>query len=386
MTLYGRCEVANRRYLRDVNVKRTIRERVGENMKVVHITPYYPPCIGGIARFVSGVVEHIGSSAEVQVISQEGKTSKDVRILPVGKGRFIIKVNNLLRRMAPDVVHCHSHWHMLAPAVIYKRFNKEVKIFFTFHTEPPEEKRGIKSNIFGRLLSNCDAVTFVSEALKETIGSQVEIHSKQEVIYPGVSDGNISEKEGENFAKAHGAVGSSPILVFIGLLEWKKKVEGVRILLGAVDLLRREFPSLMLLVVGDGSRRGELEEVISDLNLSDNVRITGLVDNVLIPLSLGDFYVHISLQEGLPQSLLEAMSLGKPIVASKVGGIPEIVSHLETGILVESEESAIASALEGLLRDPDLSAKLGNNAKGFVESNLSWERIGKEFLELYTSS
>ncbi len=377
--------MASERFLPDVKVRGVLGQQVGEKMRIVHITPYYPPCKGGIARFVSGVVEHTGDSVKVQVVSQEGKTSKDVVVFPTGKGRFIIKAHNLLKKVVPDVVHCHSHWHMLAPAIIYKRFNKEVKVFFTFHTEPPEQKRGLKGNIFGKLLSNCDVVTFVSKALRETIGRQIEIRSKQEVIYPGVSTKDFSEESSEDFAREHGVIGKSPILVSVGLLEWKKKVEGIRIMLGAVDLLRRKFPSLMLLIVGDGSRRGELEEAISNLNLSDNVRITGLVDNVFIPLSLADFYVHISLQEGLPQSLLEAMSLGKPVVASKVGGIPEVISHLKTGILVESEENAIASALERLLSDSDSSAQLGKNAKEFVISNLSWERIGREFLDLYTS-
>jgi glycosyltransferase involved in cell wall biosynthesis len=355
-------------------------------MKVVHITPYYPPSIGGIARFVSGVVENTSVSADVQVISEEGGASENATIIPGGKGRFIIRVLSLLKKIEPDIVHCHSHWHMLAPAVVYKRFNKRVKVIFTFHTEPPEQKKGIKNRVFGRLLSNCDAVTFVSKALQETISSQLEINARQDVIYPGVSEGDLPEKDIEEFAEEFGTTGRFPILVFIGLLEWKKKVEGVKILLSAVESIRKDLPSVKLLIVGDGSRRAELEKTISDLNLSDIVTITGLVDNVLVPLSLSDLYVHISLQEGLPQSLLEAMSLGKPVVASRIGGMPEVVIDGITGILVQPDKSAVASGISSLLSDKRLAARLGEQAREFAMSNLSWEKIGANFLSLYSSS
>ena len=272
---------------------------------------------------------------------------------------------------------------MLAPALVYKRFHKKVRMIFTFHTEPPEQRMRARHNIFGRLLSKCDAVTYVSEALREKISSQIKIGSKQVVVYPGVEGRTVTEEELGNFIEAYDTRRRFPILVFVGLLEWKKKVQGIKVLLAAVADIREKYPSLKLLIVGDGSRRQELEETIANLNLSENVAITGLVDNVFVPLTACDIYTHISLQEGMPQSLLEAMSLGKPVIASNVGGIPEVVKDGESGLLVEPREDDVVTALSILLENPEKSAELGRRAKDVLLTDFSWERIAKDFEKLY---
>lgn len=354
-------------------------------MKIVHITPYFPPCKGGIARIVSGFVEHVDAAESVHVISREGKPSEKVSVLNLGKGRFIVKAIELLRKTDPDVVHCHSHWHMLAPALVHRRFHKKAKVLFTFHTEPLELSTGIKSRLFERMLARCDAVTYVSKALRERINSRIRIQTRQNVIYPGVEAATLDEEGLEGFVEEFGTRGRTPLLVFVGLLEWKKKVQGIKILLRAVATVRERHPSIKLLIVGDGSRRGEVEEAISDLNLSDSVTITGLVDDVFIPLSLCDIYVHISLQETLGQSVLEAMSLGKPVIASNIGGMPEIVNDGANGILVEPEEEAVASSIMDLLENRTKAVKLGRQAKEFVERNFSWEKMAEEFQNLYAS-
>ncbi|UCD92979.1 MAG: glycosyltransferase family 4 protein [Methanobacteriota archaeon] len=352
-------------------------------MKVVHITPYYPTCKGGIARFVSGLVQSQKSSHQVHVVSQEGEPSNEVTVLSMGKGRFIIKALGILRKISPDVIHCHSHWHMLAPAVVYRRFHKKTRLVFTFHTEPPEEKKRTRNRVFGKLLSRCDVVTYVSDALRKRISSQINIKAKQAVVYPGVEEKAFTEHEHEAFAEDFGVKGISPILVFIGLLEWKGKVQGVKVLLESISEVRDKYPSLALLLVGDGSRRPEVEETIANLNLSENVTITGLVDNVFVPLALCDMYVHISLQEGMPQSLLEAMLLGKPVVASNVGGVPEVVKDGKTGVLVEPRKNQITAAILNLIENPDMSAELGEQAEELMRREFSWDGIARDFSGLY---
>lgn len=354
-------------------------------MRVVQITPYFPPCKGGIARFVTGLVDGIGVSADVNVIAREGGSSDRVSVITAGKGVFILKALQRLGDLDPDVIHCHSHWHMLAPAVVYKRFHKNVKVIFTFHTEPIAPMKGAKSNIFGRLLRRCDAVTYVSKSLKNKMSGQMNVQTEERVVHPGVRAGATSPEEVEDFVRSHGLEGKGPILAFVGLLEWVGKVEGVKILVRAVEEVRRKYPKLELLIVGDGSRRGEVEEVIANCGVSDSVTITGMVDNVFIPLELCDIYVHITLQEGLAQAILEAMSMGKPVIASKTGGIPEVVSSEEVGILVESERDSVAVAIERLLENPDMAMKLGNRARELVESRFSWETMAQDFLRLYTS-
>jgi glycosyltransferase involved in cell wall biosynthesis len=354
-------------------------------MRVVHITPYFPPCKGGIARFVSGLVESTGKAGDVHVITKEGVPGKGVSVLSSGKGVFIIKALQILRKMEPDVIHCHSHWHMLAPAVVYRRFHKDVRVIFTFHTEPLAPFKGPKGNIFERLLKRCNAVTYVSISLKNKISDQMNVQTEERVVRPGVRAGAASPEEVEDFVRSHGLEGKGPKLAFIGLLEWAGKVEGVKILVRAVEEIRKKYQKLELLIVGDGSRRGEVEEVIAECDVSDNVTITGMVENVFIPLTLCDVYVHITLQEGLTQALLEAMSAGKPAVASSVGGIPEVIVDGENGILVSPDKDSVVTAVEGLLDDPSTLARLGKQAESYVRSHFTWEKTAKDFLELYSA-
>jgi glycosyltransferase involved in cell wall biosynthesis len=355
-------------------------------MKVVHITPYYPPYKGGISSYVSGLVQTFDTAVDMHIICRNGSPSKNVTVLGVGKGMFIIKTIEILRKLKPDVIHCHSHWYMLSPAIVQKRLHRDVKVFFTFHTEPQEQMGGVKSGIFGKLLSKCDAVTFVSEALQKTITNQLDIRTRRVVTYPGVSVQTVSREEVLAFSKTYGIEGKHPLLVFVGLLEWGKKVQGVLTLLEAVASLREKSPSLMLLLIGDGSKRTLVENKIESLNLSSNAKVTGFVDNVFVPLSICDIYTHISLQEGLPQAILEAMALGKPVIASRTGGIPEIIKNGETGILVETQTQAVASALENLIPDDQKKTQLGMQAKRSVEANFTWKRISECFREVYASS
>ncbi len=355
-------------------------------MKVVHITPYFPPCKGGISRFVSGLVEHTHGEADVHVVTREGEPAEGVYVISTGKGRFILGALQKLKDIRPDVIHCHSHWHMLAPAVVYKRLHRGVKIIFTFHTQPLTLKKGARSNVFGRLLSKCDAVTYVSKSLQDQVSDKIKIQATESVVHPGVQGKEVTEEQVLDFVKTHRIEGRKPILVFVGLLEWEMKVQGVKILLEAVERICDRYPDLVLILVGDGSRRREVEDVIENLNLSDSVLISGLIDNVFVPFALCDIYVHITLQEGLPQAVLEAMSMGKPVIASNIGGIPEVIKDRENGILVNPDVVSVSSAIEDLLGNSSSLNQLGERARRHVTSHFTWENTTRDFLELYTKS
>jgi L-malate glycosyltransferase len=94
-------------------------------------------------------------------------------------------------------------------------------------------------------------------------------------------------------------------------------------------------------------------------------------------------YAHISLQEGLPISLLNAMALGKPVLTTRVGGMPEVVRDGETGVLVEPEVEKIALALDLLLSNPHLCSRLGQAAAVYVRMTFTWERTVDQLLACY---
>jgi glycosyltransferase involved in cell wall biosynthesis len=168
-------------------------------------------------------------------------------------------------------------------------------------------------------------------------------------------------------------------------LVWKQKVEGVKKLIEAFTCIEKEYPNAILLIVGDGNYRRELEILCERKNLKEKVIFCGFVENTFVPLTLTDIYAHISLQEGLPIALLEAMSCGKPVVAANIGGIPELITNKKTGILVEPVPEKIAKEIIDLLKNKDEMNRLGEAAKKHVEDKFSWDRTVDEYLELYNS-
>lgn len=103
-----------------------------------------------------------------------------------------------------------------------------------------------------------------------------------------------------------------------------------------------------------------------------------------MPLSLCDIYTHITLGDGLPIALLEAMAMAKPIVATPVAGIPEAIRDGENGILVPPEPAEIAGMIDYLIENPDLARRLGENAKRTVEERFTWQKSAAKFLTLFS--
>jgi glycosyltransferase involved in cell wall biosynthesis len=254
----------------------------------------------------------------------------------------------------------------------------------TFHTDPKKEIKGIKRKIFEFLLQRYDRVTFVSRALMETFKRDMEIDLESAcVVYSGVSVEQPSQEEYMNFISTHGLEDRFPILCFLGPLTWKLKVEGVKRLIGAFEIVNKSYPSSALLIVGDGEYRGELEVLVKERKLKDCVIFKGFVDKPEIPLSIADIYTHISLQEGLPLALLEAMALGKPVVASRTGGIPEVIVNGENGLLVDSEPEIIAEKIIDLAANRDLMINLGENAQSTIMEKHDWGCVTEAFLKIY---
>jgi glycosyltransferase involved in cell wall biosynthesis len=137
-------------------------------------------------------------------------------------------------------------------------------------------------------------------------------------------------------------------------------------------------------IVGDGPDRPSVEAELERLGLGPVARLVGERDDVLELLGGADIFVLSSRSEGLPLSILEAMSAGLPVVASRVGGVPELVLDGETGLLVPpGEPSSLAAAIERLLVDPALRNRLGAAGRARVEEYFDLDRCRSAHVELY---
>ncbi|TVP73130.1 MAG: glycosyltransferase [Gemmatimonadales bacterium] len=159
---------------------------------------------------------------------------------------------------------------------------------------------------------------------------------------------------------------------------------GVEYVIRALPALVREVPGALLLLVGDGPERDRIEALARELGVSDRIHLAGRRPHHEMPgwLSSGEIAVFPSLMEATSVAALEAMACRRPVVASRVGGLPQIVDE-EVGRLVEpANPEALARALADLLRDPNL-AERGRRARARVEAHWSNARLVRRHLEVY---
>jgi glycosyltransferase involved in cell wall biosynthesis len=170
----------------------------------------------------------------------------------------------------------------------------------------------------------------------------------------------------------------------IGIISRIEKVKGITFILQALPQIVRIYPDLTLLIVGDGSEKALLQNETEELGVMKHVIFTGSRFDIPEILQLLDIYLLPSLSEGLPLGLLEAMASGCPIVASDVGGIPSVVDHGHSALLIPPGlPDALALAVIRLLENSDLREKLSKNAKIIFHNNYDSSQMTNKYCELY---
>jgi glycosyltransferase involved in cell wall biosynthesis len=171
--------------------------------------------------------------------------------------------------------------------------------------------------------------------------------------------------------------------VLLGTVGSYYPVKGHRFLIDAMQKLVVFDRSLKLVMAGQGPLEEELRQQVNEKGLEANVQIVGYVEEIPGFLSALDIFVMPSLSEGQPLSLLEAAANGRCVVATNVGGIPEVVVNRENGVLVPpGDVDALADALASLLGDPVMRQRLSDNAVKTVEKNWAIQRTADRYLVL----
>jgi len=180
-----------------------------------------------------------------------------------------------------------------------------------------------------------------------------------------------------------GARAGASILLAVGRLSREK---GHADLLRALDFMRRELHEdrFHLVIVGEGPERARIESLRSELGLDGRVTLAGLQEDVRSYYACADVVVLASHSEGSPNALLEAMAAGVPLVATRAGGIPEIVTDGETALLVDiGAAGPMARAIQTLIADPDLRQELARKAWQVAEERYSPDAYRESMLSLY---
>lgn len=201
------------------------------------------------------------------------------------------------------------------------------------------------ASITHRVVASCAA----AESSLFAIGVKPE---KVTVVYNGI--------DLERFAKKR----RMPRQPTIGIVARLSGFKGHDLLIRAMKQVVRKFPDARLLIIGDGPEKANLQKLVSQLQLSRQVEFIGFVNDVSSYLEQLNVFVLPSQAEGLPFSIIEAMAKGIPVVATRTGGVPELVLDGQTGLILdEATPDAIAGAITKLLEDKKLAQKMGAAAR-----------------------
>lgn len=171
-------------------------------------------------------------------------------------------------------------------------------------------------------------------------------------------------------------------ILHIGRFEKQKNHIG---LIESFKIVHDREPKAVLTLVGTGDLENEIFGLVKELNLEKSVIFAGVQSEVYKFYNQADIFVLPSLWEGMPITLIEAMASGVPIVATKVGGIPDMVEHKQTALLVDIDENKIAQAILDLIENNELREKIGQNAKKKAVE-FSSRIMKEEYLKVYRNS
>jgi glycosyltransferase involved in cell wall biosynthesis len=268
-------------------------------------------------------------------------------------------------------------------ALAYKQLFPHVPVFFTFHTDYLSPLAGSKKEILEAMLERCDSLIFTSSYLRLKTRNSLSFKAKSKVIYAGATGKPVSEREVQEFRKRHSLEDKFPVLLYMTPFVWEGKVVGIELLGKSLQSLRRQSLDPKLLVLGDGPLRGRTEERTRRLGFEDVVMFLGRLEDPWTAISACDVYTHISMKESLSMSILEAMSSGKPVIATDVGGTREIISDNSIGALVSPDSAEIEEAIFSLSSNRDRMREMGSKARKWIEARFTWDQSAKNHLKLY---
>lgn len=227
-----------------------------------------------------------------------------------------------------------------------------------------------------------DGVIVPSQAVRRYMAEAESLSAENiEVIPPGFDFATLTADEDDRQrVRAEFGLSGAFVLGCVGRL-FKNK--GHIYLFQALHSLLADMPDARILLVGDGDR-GPIEEMLAELGLQDRVVFAGYRRDIAACMKALDVMVHPSLSESFGQVLVEAMAVGTPVIATTVGGVPEIVSHLDTGLLAPPRDAdALARAIRQLYFDPQLRRQLAVAGQQSVWRRFTAEKLMQDYVEFY---
>lgn len=333
-------------------------------MKILQVIPYF--CFGGAETMCENLtyaLRTIGHEVVVVSLYNEHTPISDrmeaagIRILYLDKKlgldvSMIPKLYRVMRKEKPDVVH--THLDVIKYAALAAKLAGVKSCVHTVHNVAQKEAEGLALRI-NKLYFQMKWAKPValSPEVQNTIVEAYDLPAQDiPVIFNGIDLSLCTPKVNYDTQE-------TVSLLHIGRFNEQKNHEG---LLRAYKIIREDYPLCHLHLVGDGELRSQIEALVQEMSLKTHVTLHGLQSDVHPFLNSADVFLLPSNYEGMPMTIIEAMATGLPIVATAVGGVPDMITHGESAMLVPCEPAAVADACLKLIQNQMLREKLGKNA------------------------
>lgn len=337
----------------------------------------------GIFSLNKSIFEWYKSYPNIHIFNEVPRNDdffKSSMFIKLGYLLYTRKVKKVIRDFQPDILHAHyaTSYGLIGRLSGFRPYIISVwgSDIFDFPQISVIAKKLIQHN-----LRYPDMVMSTSHIMKKEILKYVD--REVEVTPFGVDMKSFLPKPVKRISAENDIV--------IGAIKSIEKKYGTDVLINAFKKVCVKNPdkSLKLLLVGSGTMKEECMKLVSKLDLDDKVIFVGKVAPINVPdyHNMIDIYTNISVldSESFGVSVVEAMACGKPVVVTNVGGLPEVVTHNETGLIIEKENAdEAAAAIQRLLDDKNLVAHLVKNAMQHVHKEYSWDNNLQHIIQLYS--
>ena len=351
---------------------------------------------GGTERLVIEICRHLVGTVESVVccLDQPGAWADEVAKLnipvvslsraPGFHPSLAARLAHVISEHEIDVVHCH-HYSPYVYGLLATALRPRVKLVFTEHGRLSNGAPSLKRRLVNPLLSLWPGrVCAVSNDLKQFMVAEGFPERKVEVVYNGIDPGE--RPRSAQCVAAREALGIRKDAFVVGTVGRLDPVKNLHALLRAHAVVNAHHPDAQVVVVGEGPERASLEDEARRLGIAHAVTFAGHRSDVRLLMSGFDVYVNSSSYEGVSLTILEAMAATLPVVATRVGGNPEVVINHETGLLVEGHARALADAVLALASDARGRHTMGEAGRWRVKRHFSLDRMVGQYADAYLGS
>ena len=363
------------------NTLLTIKGHIEKGHEVVLVTGFSPGREGELLKNVEMPPFKI---VEIPEMVREVSPCKDFKALR--------KLREYFKKEKFDVVHTHSSKAGIIGRIAARQAGVPVVVHTVhgqaFHAYEKPWKKLLYITAERIAAKYCDKIYAVAQAMiDQCVDAKVAPREKYMVVYSGMDTAAFANaRRNMELRQKLGIPENAKVIVTVARLF---PMKGYEEMLPAAARLVKEFPDLHFLPVGDGPMYDELQKQIADLGLSGNFHFAGLVPphEVCDYIAQADLLWHLSLHEGLPRAVVQALAVGIPAIGYKLDGTPEVVLNGKTGYVTAPQDvDAVVARSRELLNDAALRAEMGKNGKDLVIERFAWRRMAdileKEFLML----